>query len=149
MDEQYQLPAPWRYKKVKQTWYHKNHPFTETITTWNLLKTQLCHEIHEKDEWLLNQLEDWNSKPMSCGHWSNYTRFRKETHSKESPWLPWIVNDIFSLLIDIRSDSKQDPRIREASDRIRKSLYRPDSKLRKSMKSFWVMNKSLFGVFID
>ena len=72
MDGQCQLPTPWKYRKVKQAWYHKNHPLTETVTTWDLLKTQLCHEVHGKDEWVLNQLEYWNSKPMSCGHCLNY-----------------------------------------------------------------------------
>ena len=56
--------------------------FLKIVTTWNLLKTQLCHEFHGKDEWVLNQLEDWNSKPMSCGHCSNYTGFQKEIDSK-------------------------------------------------------------------
>ena len=55
----------------------------KNVTTWNLIKNQLCHEVHGKDKWLLNHLEDWNSTPMSCGHYSNYTGFWKENHSKE------------------------------------------------------------------
>ena len=42
--------------------------------------------------------------------------------------IPWIVNDISRFIIHIRRVLKQDPRIREASDRVRKSLYRPYSK---------------------
>ena len=80
MDEQCQLPTSWRYRKVKYAWYHKNHP--KNIRTWNFIKNKLCHEVHGKDEWLLNQLEDWNSKPMSCGHYSNYIGSRKETYCK-------------------------------------------------------------------
>ena len=82
MDEQCQLPTSWRYRNVKQAWYHKINHSLKTITTCNLLKNQLCHEFHGKYELILNQLQDWNSKPMSSGHCSNYTGSRKETHSK-------------------------------------------------------------------
>ena len=91
MDEQCQLPTPWRYRKVKQACYHKKiiHSL-KTVTTWNLLWTQLCHEFHGKDELVLNQLEDWNSRPMSWEHCSNYSGSWDETHSKAYYWLPWI-----------------------------------------------------------
>ena len=62
----------------------------KTITTWNFLKNHLCHEVHGKGEWVMNQLEDWNSKPISYGHCSNYTGSRKDNHSKAASWLPWI-----------------------------------------------------------
>jgi len=41
MDEHCQLPAPWRYKKVKQSWYHKNNPFTENYYNLKLPKESI------------------------------------------------------------------------------------------------------------
>lgn len=82
MDEHCQLQAQWRYRKLNKHDTIKIIHSLKIVTTWNLLKTQLCHEFHEKDEWVLNQLEDLNSKPMSWGHCSNYNGSRKETHSK-------------------------------------------------------------------
>ena len=38
MDEQCQLPAPWRYKKYKQAWYHTNNPFTKNYYNLKLAK---------------------------------------------------------------------------------------------------------------
>ena len=83
MDEQCQLPTPRRYKKVKQALYHKNiiHSL-KTVTNWNLLRIQLCHEVLGKDELVLNQLEDWNSRPKPWEYCSNYTGSWEETHSK-------------------------------------------------------------------
>ena len=72
MDEQCQLRATWRYRKVKQAWHHKNNPFTKKCYNLKLAKDSVMSWVHGKDEWVLNQLEDWNSKPMSCGHCSNY-----------------------------------------------------------------------------
>ena len=54
----------------------------KTVPTWNLFKTKLCNEVHGKYELVLIQLEDWNSKPIPCGHCPNYTESWKETHSK-------------------------------------------------------------------
>ena len=42
--------------------------------------------------------------------------------------ISWIVNDFYRFNINIGRDWEQDPRIWKASDRIRKSLYRPYSK---------------------
>ena len=38
MDGQCQLLAPWTYRKVKQAWYHKNHPFIENHYNLKLSK---------------------------------------------------------------------------------------------------------------
>ena len=48
----------------------------KTIKNWKLLRNNLCYEFHGKDELSLNQLDDWNSRPMSWEHCSNYTRSR-------------------------------------------------------------------------
>ena len=45
----------------------------KNVTTWNLLKNQLCHEVHGKDEWLMIHFEGWNSKPMPCRYCLKYT----------------------------------------------------------------------------
>ena len=60
----------------------------KTVTTLDLLKTQLCHDVHGRYEWLMIHFEDWNSKPMPCRYCSNYTGSWKETHSKTWSWLP-------------------------------------------------------------
>ena len=55
------------------------------VTTWGFLKTYLCHEVHGKDERVMIQLEDWNSKLMSCRHCSNHTRSLKELFLRHHP----------------------------------------------------------------
>ena len=55
------------------------------VTTWGFIKTYLCHEFYGKDEWVMLQLEDWNSKPMSCGHWLNHTGSLKELFLRHHP----------------------------------------------------------------
>ena len=38
MDEQYQLQASWRYRRIKQAWYHKNNiHLHKTIATQHIL----------------------------------------------------------------------------------------------------------------
>ena len=55
------------------------------VTTWGFLNTYLCHEVHGKDEWVMLQLEDWNSKPMSCRHCLNHTGSLKELFLRHHP----------------------------------------------------------------
>ena len=55
------------------------------VTNWGFLKTYLCHEVHGKDEWVMLQLEDWNSQPMSCRHCLNHTGPLKELFLRHHP----------------------------------------------------------------
>ena len=65
------------------------------VTTWGFLKTYLCHEVHGKDEWVMLQPEDWNSKPMSCRHCLNHTRSLKELFLRHHPNFSGLIFFLF------------------------------------------------------
>ena len=45
--------------------------------------------MENMNEYLIN-FEIEIKKKMSCGHYTNYIGFQKETHSKAQSLLPWI-----------------------------------------------------------
>ena len=61
----------------------KDHPFTKNCYNSKLAKYSVMFEVPGKDELVLNQLEDWKSRPVSWKHCSNYIGYWEETHSKE------------------------------------------------------------------